>query len=345
MPASIKSKQSECQVPVSTSNYTSRNVNYSDGHQIREAVLAVSGKEIHVTNDVAEWMAANGDLASKNDSSSCENNRSLVKKSKQESPTYKQDAQVAHYTGKNPALKEILPLPGSPAIAHKHYSQEQIYENYPFCASFSNSSSASVSEMRCSKNTALITPVGDQEKAQKPLCESQLFSSSQVDQKESDRVHTKQPKSTIDRTNQVNLTTRQLKQVASKQMDRDAGDICHLEAGNSNTGYNRRGDLKDYNFDQFQANGNNLAHRKERCLNIAANSMTSNSLSTTNNFSNNYVQRPPNSFFCSEKDSGDQRRVLSSVSSDPEVYAKTPSTEKLNVQIQKLRHDMVSHIG
>ena len=36
------------------------------------------------------------------------------------------------------------------------------------------------------------------------------------------------------------------------------------------------------------------------------------------------------------------RRLLDSVSSDPEVYAKSSTTTKLNVQIQKLKNDMVN---
>ena len=92
-------------------------------------------------------------------------------------------------------------------------------------------------------------------------------------------------------------------------------------------------------FGQFLSNGNQLLHREDACLDIPSYLDNSNRPLGMNNPSNCHFDMP---LFNTLEDSQHRRHLLCSVSSDPEMYTKSPSVEKLNSKIQKLRDDMVS---
>ena len=221
-----------------------------------------------------------------------------------------------------------------PPVA-RSFSHYGILVNYPFGSSLGNLSNRFKSKTLCIDSAALRkTAAGDRRTEQR-------YTASQLSSQSSECVCTEQSKLSEESMSQVETACEKYQQ-QKKQFEIGCTQSgFHLEKCSAATcNIMKPAEEINCNFDRFVKDGNQPFLDVQQCLEQRDYSVNS---TKPMEVSSKFCLLSPNTdnLFVNE-DATSRRELLCSVSSDPEVYAKTPSVGKLNQQIEKLRGDMVS---
>ena len=199
-----------------------------------------------------------------------------------------------------------------------------------FCLSSKEDSSSSCALEACSRASVSInSAVGDR---QTLAVASQLFLQLQLNDHSEQLIP-----AVVDGIKQKEYENFHQQQVESE----GSKPSLPSKLRNTNTSYFQDPALAaQYNFERISNCGNQHFYDKGGCRDMPSDLVLSNRLLNVNNAPNCHLGNTP--LVSALGDAHLRRQALCSVSSDPEVYTKSPSVDKLNTQIQKLRDDMVS---
>jgi len=208
--------------------------------------------------------------------------------------------------------------------------------NDTFCFLPIDSLNSCASDACCSPSASINSADGDRQRSLADA--SQLFSQSKLN------VRSEQPKPIINvemkqkRKEYENIYQQQQKESKlGKQYSLTSKEpYVNVSCYSSET----PAQTTNYNMYLKSSCGNQLLYDESGCLDVPNYSTNSKRVTNLDNTLNCQLRDAPSDG--KMEDTHLQRHALCSVSSDPEVYTKSPSVHKLNNQIQKLRDDMVS---